>query len=372
MQAFLKLLVCVVAALAGIAHGQSPQNDALRCRSATLRPGLDFDFRFVAGHWFSLPVKQFWEREVDLRVVMQVEPINGTPGEMKRVAHRLQATQPVPLGVSGEFNFPSAVSLGIGEYRSSWRISDRDGRSCQGTRVLKAKLSRKERGIDVTLKPGEIVDTAMHMFRNEEAIERPHLRSARRLKIFISLDVLGRRGRVARTRLVHILPHIAALRQLGRSQSFNQFSVVVFSFEDQRIVARQDYRPTIDFSPLTKMIQQLRPDAVDYRDLMRGSEMAFFGEMLAEELRLSEIPDGVVFIGHEMNFGKRLPSDVLAGYRELGIPVAFFDGSRFAWTGAMGKFVRAMDGREFALRRPSDLAKAISGFESRVQALRPQ
>jgi len=372
MRAFLRLLVCVVVALAGIAHGQSPRDDALKCRSATLQPGLDFDFRFVAGHWFSLPVKQFWEREVDLRVVMEVEPINGTPGEMKRVAHRLQATQPVPQGVSGEFNFPSAVSLGVGEYRSSWRIRDSDGRSCQGVKVLKAKLSRKERGIDVTLGPGEIVDTAMYMFRNEEAIERPHLRSPHRLKIFISLDVLGRRGRVARTRLVHILPHIAALRQLGRSQSFNQFSVVVFSFEDQRVVARQDYQPTIDFSPLTKMIQQLRPDAVDYRDLMRGSEMQFFQEMLVEELRLSEIPDGVVFIGHEMNFGKRLPSNILAGYRDLGIPVAFFDGSRFAWNGAMGKFVRAMDGREFALRRPSDLAKAISGFEARVQALRPQ
>lgn len=372
MRTVLRLLICGAMALAGLAHGQSPRTDALRCKSEALRPTLDFEFRFVAGHWFSLPVKQFWEREVDLRVIMEVEPINGTPGQMKRVAHRLQATQTVPPGVSGEFNFPSAVSLGIGEYRSSWRIRDSNGRSCQGVRVLKAKLSRKERSVEVTLEPGEIVDTAMYMFRNEEAIERPHLRSAHRLKIFISLDVLGRRGRVARTRLVHILPHIAALRQLGRSQSFNQFSVVVFSFEDQRVVARQDYQPTINFSPLTRMIQQLRPDAVDYRDLMRGSEMEFFGEMLAEELRLSEIPDGVVFIGHEMNFGRRLPTNVLAAYRNLGIPVAFFDGSRFAWNGAMGNLVRAMDGREFALRKPSDLAKAISAFESRVQALRPQ
>ena len=111
MRAFLRLLVCVVVALAGIAHGQSPRDDALKCRSATLQPRLDFDFRFVAGHWFSLPVKQFWEREVDLRVVMEVEPINGTPGEMKRVAHRLQATQPVPQGVSGEFNFPARCRL---------------------------------------------------------------------------------------------------------------------------------------------------------------------------------------------------------------------------------------------------------------------
>lgn len=372
MRTVLRLLICGAMALAGLAHGQSPRTDALRCKSEVLRPTLDFEFRFVAGHWFSLPVKQFWEHNVDLRVIMQVEPINGTPGEAKRVTHRLQASQPVPQGISGDFNFPSAVSLGVGEYRSMWVIRDSYGRSCEGVRQFKASLSRKERNIDVSLEPGEIVDTAMYLFRNEETIERPHLTSPRRLKIFLSLDVLGRRGRVARTRLVHILPHIAALRQLGRSQSFNQFSVVAFSFEDQRVVSRQDYQPTVDFAPLSKVIRQLRPDTVDFRDLMRGSEMEFFEEMLAQELRLSEIPDGVVFIGHEMQFGKRLPSSVMAGYRDQGIPVAFFDGSRFAWHGAIGNFVRAMDGREFMLRKPSDLARAISAFEQRVQALRPQ
>ena len=372
MRTFVRLLVCVAVALAGIASGQSPPGGALRCKSAALRPALDFEFRFVAGHWFSLPVKQFWDREVDLRVVMEVEPINGTPGQMRRVAHRLQASQPIPPGVNGEFNFPSAVTLGLGEYRSKWRISDGDGRSCEGIKQFKAKLSRKERHIEVTLGPGEIVDTAMYLFRNDEAIARPHLRAPRRIKIFVNLDVLGRRGRVARTRLFHILPHIAALRQLGRSQSFNEFSVVAFSFEDQRVVSRQDYQPNVDFSPLSKMIQRLRPDTVDFRDLMRGSEMDFFRDMLAQELRLSEIPDGVVFIGHEMHFGKRLPPRFLEGYRGLGIPVAFLDGSRFAWHGAIGNFVRAMDGREFILRKPSDLAKAISAFEARVQALRPQ
>lgn len=372
MRTLVRLLVYVAVALAGVASGQSPRDDALRCRSAMLRPALDFEFRFVAGHWFSLPVKQFWDRQVDLRVIMEVEPINGTPGQMKRVAHRLQASQPVPPGVNGDFNFPSAVTLGAGEYRSNWRIRDSDGRSCEGSKQFKAKLSRKERNVELTLDPGEIVDTAMFLFRNEDAIARPNLRSPRRMKIFVSLDVLGRRGRVARTRLVHILPHIAALRQLGRSQSFNEFSVVAFSFEDQRVVARQDYQPTVDFSPLSKVIRQLRPDSVDFRDLMRGSEMEFFKEMLAQELRLAEIPDGVVFIGHEMNFGKRLPSSFLDGYRGLGIPVAFFDGSRFAWHGAISNFIRAMDGREFMLRKPSDLAKAISAFEARVQALRPQ
>ena len=370
MRTLMRTLICI--ALAGVLPGQLPGSDALRCKSAPLRPVLDFEFRFVAGHWFTLPVKQFWERKADLQVVMEVEPINGTPGRMRRISHRLEALQTVPQGAPGEFRFPSAVSLGVGEYRSKWRIQDAQGRSCHGSRKFKAALSRGERTVDVTLGPGEIVDTAMYVFRNEEAIERRHLGWPRRLKIFLSLDVLGRRGRVARPRRFQILPHIAALRQFGRSRHFNQFSVVAFSFEDQRIVSRQDYRPAIDFAPLSKVIQQLRPDTVDFKDLMRGSEMDFFQGMLAQELQPSEIPDGVVFIGHEMHFGKRLPSGFLDGYRDRGVPVAFLDASRFAWHGAIANFVRAMDGREFILRKPSDLARAISAFEARVQALRPQ
>ena len=337
-----------------------------------MQPMLDFEFRFVAGHWFSLPVKQFWGEPADIIVFMKVEPINGTPGEPKRISHRLRTGQIVPEGTRGDLNFPSAVSVGLGEYRTAWVIRDSKGRSCGGVSKFKAKLSSRERNVDLTLAPGEIVDTAMYLFRREEAIDRPHLRSDRRLKIFVSLDILGRRGRVTRPRMFHLLPHIAALRQLSRSPNFNQFSVVVFSFEDQRVIARQDYAPGVDFAPFSRVIQQLRPDQVDYRDLLRGSEMAFFAEMLGRELQGSQRPDGVVFLGHDLQFGKQLPRELRDSYRGLGATAAFFDGSRYAWTGAMGNLVKAMDGKEYRLRRPSDLARAISAFEQRVQGARPQ
>ena len=368
MRSLAKFLACLALA-AGLAAGQ---DEGLKCASAKIGPMLDFEFRFVAGTWFSLPMKQFWGEQFELQVAMQVVPVNGTPGEPKLVEHKVRARQPVPEGARGEMYFPSAISVGTGQYRSIWRISDRRGRSCSGTRVFKAALSRKDRDVDVTLAPGEIVDTAMYMFRPQKPLERPHLKSPRRLKIFLSLDVLGRRGRVVRTRMVHVLPHIAALRQLAGSPNFNEFSVVTFSFEDQKVLVRQDYQKTVDFAAMIGVVKDLNPETVDVSELLRGSEMQFFKDLLVKELLGFERPEAVVFLGQDVHFGRRIPDHLLDPFRQLGLEVSFFDASRFAWRGAMGNFVRALGGKEFKLREPAQLATAVSEFEKRVLRSRPQ
>ena len=38
----------------------------------------------------------------------------------------------------------------------------------------------------------------------------------------------------------------------------------------------------------------------------------------------------------------------------------------------MGNFIRAMDGREYKLRKPSDLAKAVTAFEAQARDSRMQ
>ena len=366
------LLVCLCVAAAGPAQAVQEPSRTLACKSERVGPFLDFEYRFVLGAWFHLPVKQFWGDSVGLNFDILYEPVNGTPGESVQIDDRLQMTEPVPQGHKGEIYFSSAVSVGPGQYRSSWRISDDRGRSCEGSGNFKVALKRRDRAVDVILAPGEIVDSSVYMFRPEPFVERPHLGGPRRMKVFISMDVIGRRGRLVKTRLLHVMPLFAALRQLLRSPSFNAFSIVVFSFEDQKVLLRQDYSETVEFAALTGVLGQLDPATVDVGALMRGSEMSFFESMVAEELLHSEAPDAVVFIGRDLNFGKRISNQTLDRIRALGASFAFLDASRYAWRGAMGSLVRAMDGKEFALRRPADLAKAIETFESRVDRQRAQ
>ena len=225
---------------------------------------------------FFLPIKQFVGQSVALDLEVLVEPTGGTPGIPARLRKRMADPREIPLDAAGFINFSAAFSVGIGNYRANWRVSDDAGRSCQGQWDFKANQSRGNRNVDLALRPGQIVDPAIQVFRDEPLIERPHLPTPRRLKIFISLDVVGRRGRLVRTRLTHVLPHFSALRQLVRSLHFNQFALVVFSFEDRSVLVRQDYGETLDFKPLGGVVDRLQPATVDLRQLARGSELRFF------------------------------------------------------------------------------------------------
>ena len=344
----------------------------LACGTENIKPFLDFEFRFVAGQVFFLPIKQFVGQSVALDLEVLVEPTGGTPGIPARLRKRMADPREIPLDAAGFINFSAAFSVGIGNYRANWRVSDDAGRSCQGQWDFKANQSRGNRNVDLALRPGQIVDPAIQVFRDEPSIERPHLPTPRRLKIFISLDVVGRRGRLVRTRLTHVLPHFSALRQLVRSLHFNQFALVVFSFEDRSVLVRQDYGETLDFKPLGDVVDRLQPATVDLRQLARGSELRFFERLLSDELVSSEKPDGVVFIGQDLSFGRRLQGEAIRQFRMLGTSAAFFDASRYAWRGVIGNFVRSMNGKEFRLHRPSDLARAVAGFERLVEKSRAQ
>lgn len=371
-QPLLKPLACILLVSAGLLPAELPAAQPLDCRTQAVKPYLDFEFRFLTGIVFYLPAKQFWGDPVSIDLEVLVKPVEGTSGQAVRITDTFGTRQAVPDGTKGQLHFAAAFSVGPGRYRATWRIRDGAERVCGGSRQFRAALARNERNVEVALAPGQIVDAAMSFLRPVREVSRQHLDGPRRLKIFLSMDVLGRRGRVTRPRLFHLVPLLAAARQLARSPDFNEFSLVAFSFEDQKVLLRQEYRDTIDFAPLGTVARQLRPDTVDVAQLMRGSEMEFFERMLSEELLRSQAPDAVVFVGQEMNFGQRIPARALGRIGQLGASHAFFDSSRFAWKGAMGNLVRAMKGREYRLRRPSDLAKAVQGFGGQVGRSRPQ
>ena len=145
MGSFLKLVVCLALAGWGLVPTATAQRDSLRCSSQGIGPFLDFEFRFAAGAWFSLPLKQFWGGHVKLDFAMEVEPVDGTPGEMLLIENELRGKERIPDGLGGDITFTGAVSVGPGKYRIQWTIGDSYGRSCEGVRRFMASLSRRER-----------------------------------------------------------------------------------------------------------------------------------------------------------------------------------------------------------------------------------
>ncbi len=358
-------LPAVAAALlfaAGSAWAYDPAL-VLKCGSETFGPFLDFEFRFFAGIQISLPVKHYRGQKPVFEMLVTVTPVEGTPGQSAELFDRFGATQEAPDDAKGQMIVSPSFSMGEGRYRVDWRLKDNRGQSCSGSRKLKASLSRGQKTVNLALKPGEIVESAVYLFRTEPPVARPHLTTPRRLKIFVNMDIRNRRGQVVRPSLLRLHPHFSTVRQLVRSRSFNEFSLVLFSFEDQKILHRQDYASTLDFRPMRSSLEKLNPQTVDIDQLGKGREMDYFESMLSVELLVGEPPDAVVFVGQETHFGRRVSEFMRGRLRQTEAAFAFLDTSRFAWKGAMGNVVRAAKGKEYRLRQPSDLSKALAAIE---------
>ena len=383
-------MLFLVLAMGGIAHAAPELDNQLVCRTKIFRPRLDFEFRFHTNFEFIFPLKQFCDVPGEMEAEIEFRAVGDPLAEPAVLADRVVWNLDTQDCRKGEMFLAHDVWTGVGQYRATWRFRDTLGRSCQGSDEFTVARSRKDRDIDLNLPPDTLVDTPIDLFRPEPRTERPRLASPHRLKVFINLDVLTssttiravadgvarwKRGTLIRTRAIHLRPHLAALRQLAHSERFNEFSIVVFSFEEQVVLARQAYRDEVDFSLLGQFIDNLSPYTVSLGQLAEGSEMSFFGSLISTEVLADNSPDAVVFIGHDIEdvlYGKRISDRVLDRLNKLGAAFTFMNTGRLSpWRGTMGTLVRALGGRVKNLRKPWEVPKVVDAFERFAIESRP-
>lgn len=335
----------------------------LKCKSDTFGPSLDFEFRFFAGIQISLPVKHYRGHKPSFKLLVTVTPSEGFPGEPVELFDRFGAPQQIPDNLTGRMFVHPSFSVGEGRYQVHWEVHDNRGQSCSGSWNLKASLSRGQKAVNLALRPGEIIESGIYLFRPERPAARTARTARTKVKVFVSMDIRRRRGTPGRPNLYRLHPHFSAVRQLARLSAFTDFSVVLFSFEDQKILHRQDYAPTIDFPPMRSSLKKLDPQTVDIRQLGAGREMDYFESMLSDELLRGDPPDAVLFVGQETHFGRKISEFMRDRLRRTEASFAFLDTSRSAFKGAMGNVVRAVKGKEYQLRKPSDISKALQSIE---------
>jgi hypothetical protein len=68
----------------------------------------------------------------------------------------------------------------------------------------------------------------------------------------------------------------------------------------------------------------------------------------------------------------RVSSETLESVRAKDIPVFHFNSTGYLWRGAIGNAVRSLGGREYKVRRPHELAKAVDQLVTEILANRPE
>ncbi len=340
----------------------------LRCHLHRRDPVLDYEFRFHAPFWVEIPLRRLHGGGTRFTTTAVIRPVSVEGAEPVRFEDTYTLGKEVPKGFGGSAELSGAFAVGEGRYEVDWRLEDEVGRSCELSWKLEAKLSRRHRHVNLTVRPGEVTEAGVYLFRPERA---PFARGAGlRIKLLVNLDMRSRRR--ARVRLWRYAPMISGMRVMSRHEDLVEFSLVAFSLEEQKVLHRQPLSRRIDFPALGHAIESLTPATVEFDTLRKGSDLAFLDTVLSDELSDAEQVDAIVFVGADDRFGKRVSPETLDKVRALGVPVFHFNSTLYLWRGAMGNTVRSLGGKEYKVRQPHELAKAVNELVAEILSRRPE
>ena len=361
-----KILVFLTLATGGLGYAAQKKDSQLICRFKMFPPELAVEFNFHVRSEFRFPLKQFCDAPIGMQGEIRFEPVDHSSGKPSEWSQQVTWTPDERDCRKGNAILSYGVWTGIGQYRATWQFRDMLGRSCQGSHDFNVALSRSDREVSVSLPPGTILNTPIDLFHREPGIDYSHLTDPRHVKVFINTDVMTRYGLLVETGAANLRPHLAALRRLARSEIFNRFSLVAFSFEEQGIVARQDFGDTVDFPRLGESIVDRNVESLGSR-LARRSSISFLTSLLSAELLEGDLPDAMVFIGHDADVvphGTRFSEFVINRLHSIGAVFTFVTTDQYSpFRGVIGTLVHQIKGAEHTLHEPKDIETAVDALE---------
>ena len=361
-----KALVFLALAPGALGYAAPKEDSQLICRFKMFPPGLAVEFNFHVKSQFRFPLKQFCDAPTGMHAEIRFEPVNHSPGKPSEWSHQVKWAPDEHDCRKGNAILSYGIWTGVGQYRATWRFRDMLGRSCQGSHEFNVALSRSDREVAMSLPPGTILHTPIDLFHPEPGTDCSHLTEPRYVKVFINTDVMTRNGLLVETGAADLRPHLAALRRLARSEMFNRYSLVAFSFEEQGIVARQDFGETIDFRRLGESIDDRNLESLGSR-LARRSSISFLTSLISVELLEGDLPDAMVFIGHDADVvphGTRFSDIVVNRLHSIDAVFTFMTTDQyFPFRGVIGTLVHQMKGVEHTLREPKDIETAVDALE---------
>lgn len=335
------------------------------CKVDLFGPSLDFELRFFVGFRLYAPSEPLAgpSRLFALRVL--ITPLD-VPGVKPSLFERNFRAGPIPPG-RNEFQLRDSFATGPGRYKVQWILVDSAGPSCYVEREIRAELRKKDSDLPLRAQPGEVVDSRLRLFRPERAIVGDSPKPPLRIKVFLNLDVPATRGRT-RIRMWELMPRFSALRALSRHPRIGSLSMVAYSVEEQAVIARHDLRDAFDYRALRTNMDELQPGFVSVDQLERDSDLAFFNEMLVQELPGGEAVDAYIFLGPDVYVRKNREKELLESIGQLPEPVFFLADGRAPWKGLVGKAVSFFDGKTFRFYDPSQMADSVAKIVRELDA----
>jgi hypothetical protein len=373
------------AAVSAFNDGQT--HEPLPCTVHTVKPQLNFGFRFQTGYTFETSLDPYLDGEHHWYIVFRVTPeANAGPPVYFLDTLDLQARS--MAGLIGEDD--GEFQTGEGRYQVKWALIDDLGRVCRQEWTIDAHLSFSERAEKVAMPPGAVGDFSLRSAGRSRAATKP-----RRVTILLNAGLpIIRRGGQPTNSWGMLLSMLASIMEQMPEAGFR---VVVFDSQQQRELFRKDNFTARDMNDVARLVNAKQHWTVDYHSLQDpAGEWHLLRDLENKEINAPSPADSVIFLGVPEgrfdNMPPGMPDPKRAPrffYLKYGHPPPFRGSTRFApgarATGAeirdarssiqdamtplpprtdrpdfVEQSVRHLKGKSFLISSPANLSKAVA------------
>jgi hypothetical protein len=153
------------------------------CVARPLRPRLSFDFRFQAGYFLYVPLKQFRGQGNAFSVITRLTP--QQPSSKPVYLTQTVDLPDIPRKTRSEVQLAGGYFLGEGKYNVDLMLLDRSGRVCRKHWPVEVKRSGSDREVKVSVAPGSVAPFTFESWKS--MLEERRVNASRPLRLTVLL-----------------------------------------------------------------------------------------------------------------------------------------------------------------------------------------
>ncbi len=344
-------------------------SDPLKCQVQTMRPFLDFAFRFEAGYLIRCPLAQFEGKNTAVATYLRIQPDGGQPvflGEGFRMPEMSGAMRAAYAWkhMNQEMEFSGVFAAGIGTYGVDLVVIDDRHRIYRKSWELKINAGRSERKAQIAMQPGTAGSAELppwHNARQKSERGGPHL-----TVLLNAAPILPAAQRLRAWDRAFLM---SSLTSLLRGVQPSSVRLIAFNLEQQKEVYHEETFNRNHFPKLGEALQRLELGSVSYKTLQaQGGWADMLTSLVDREARGDRTADAVVFLGPNIRNMAKIPKESLPceGLNSRLYYLEFFPipGSEFPDT--IHQLTNTCHGNVYRMHSPADLADAISKLQARM------
>jgi hypothetical protein len=328
----------------------------LNCHVTHWTPRLDYAFRFQAGYYLNLPLKQYSGEKNVLQILTRITP-EHEGAESKDLVQQFRLP-PVPEKTRAVLDVDGGFMVGEGRYRVEFLMADNRGRGCRAHWTFGASRNHEERDVKVAIDPDGV--EALNRLRWSDAL--PPEPSAPKLTVMLDATPLN-----PSSPKMHYYDRMLLLNSLVSMMQHVHYSavhVVAFNLDRQEILFDEPKFDENGFRRLSRVLDELQLAALSVHVLADATgHLRLLAKLMNEEATASDPSRAVIFLGPASRIQDHFPAPMLEHPTSMP-PVYYLEYHPFwirnqDFADVLRNLTQTCQGKTFHIHSPGELASAI-------------